>query len=1208
MPKSEDGAGLADASARSATAALKARVLAEKQKAQALRQQLLECREQMRDEQLRSRETLKDLRSRTWATNKAMSKIIERISGEVLTFDEITRFQPFPPDLVAKMGKSIALQGDVLASLIQGSDLSTEMVTAIRRLLATNDLYKATSLAHALLRSGEAQEAACTAMALVCRNHQRFDSAYHFFARVSFAFIRRHALVDFVDTAYRCQPEQARAAVELFMQVEEAQDLPAAVRLGLATTAYAYGDREQGFEIAEQLISDIPAMALLTSTQSSDVNWFVAFGRRRRIQTVSTSALAGPRLAIYDYKNADRARTSANVGDYIQTLALLVNIARFEGMSVNGDSELTDLMGRLKERIRPSMRQTGGSGDITLRPINRDCSYDNDVEPGTWLIAYGWHMHGSFRGRFQFPFHENLEPIFISFHIKYPELLTEEAVHYLRRNGPIGCRDWSTVCLLISLGVPAFFSGCLTVTLDAAFEDAALPLAEDGARVIACVDALVAQDEPDIHRRVIDRRPAWIRDVGLIENLHFAISHLDELRQSASVVETSRLHCALPCRAMGVPVFFHSKNPGDPRFEGLIGIDDDAFARLQAALRERIAGLVCRIGSGASPQEVRQWWAEACEADVRSARARAMRPVPLAFFDFSRESVCDQIRSNQIRIDRAEVDRRIDVAFATDANLIEMLPAVLESARQHTSVPLRAWVLTRGLDEARLRGMAAAFTDVEFRFLSCEKIEYGNAVLNRLPVSTLDRLLLPDLLPTVDRLIYLDIDMLVLGDLAELAGLDLSGQAVGAQSTGTRSNMAFNRFQSVALRQSAEKASLLRRLVHQRFNTDQPLFNAGLLILDLERMRVDSFPQWAVSLACEFQMNDQDVLNLYVGSDWQPLPVGWNINPRQELPTTIKLVHWAGRLKPWSDDYVMFKEQWTACDKQWRVRLENYVDFDAALVRAHIMERVAATEPGSDPFRHMYIEGIFPESYYNALLAYMQSRKHTGAVEDRRQDSSTFVTKRFNLVSVNHPLIDILRSVFNDPEVKLALLRKFYVSPSSDFAKDLTIHKEFEFFFTKANRLQNIHVDIPPKCLSFVFYFPERDIPKEFAEHNGTVLYDRDLDPHYPAKYRSNTCCIFAPHFYSYHGFASTIDRDVLVMFLVSDNEMNEWLALKGGKKEQPPFTPMLAAIESKIRRLPLIEYGGSEERLLAERDACLINAPNGRVMRADEADPDVTM
>jgi hypothetical protein len=286
----------------------------------------------------------------------------------------------------------------------------------------------------------------------------------------------------------------------------------------------------------------------------------------------------------------------------------------------------------------------------------------------------------------------------------------------------------------------------------------------------------------------------------------------------------------------------------------------------------------------------------------------------------------------------------------------------------------------------------------------------------------------------------------------------------------------------------------------------------------------------------------------------------------------------------------------------------NCSEYDITALKGHILARTAETDCGSVPFRHLYITDIFPDAFYNDLLAYMLANKDGDQIQDRRQDSKAFVTKRFNLVGVDHPLINSIRAVFNDVEVKLALLKKFYITPSEEFAKHLAIHKEFEFFFTKAGRFQNIHVDIPPKCLSFVFYFPESEVSEADAQLNATVLYDKNLTAHHPAKYQRNTCCIFVAHFYSYHGFASTIDRDVMVMFLISDEEHQEWLRLKGAGKEAPPFTGMLDAIENKIRRYPLLEYGTSEERLVAERAACRINAPSGRVMRSDEADPDVAM
>jgi hypothetical protein len=209
------------------------------------------------------------------------------------------------------------------------------------------------------------------------------------------------------------------------------------------------------------------------------------------------------------------------------------------------------------------------------------------------------------------------------------------------------------------------------------------------------------------------------------------------------------------------------------------------------------------------------------------------------------------------------------------------------------------------------------------------------------------------------------------------------------------------------------------------------------------------------------------------------------------------------------------------------------------------------------------------------------------------------MNRRFNLAKNNDDVVACIRKVFSDTKVKHALLQKFYVQPSLDLARSLAIHHEFEYFYTQAGRFQNIHVDIPPKYVSFVFYVPEHPLPEEEQGRNATVLYDKALTPHYPARFKENSVCIFAPHFYSYHGFASTMARDVLVMFYVNKPELQRWTLARADGRDDPPFEGIREAIEDKLRRHPLIEYGPSEERLLAERAACQINAPQGRVIAA---------
>jgi len=265
--------------------------------------------------------------------------------------------------------------------------------------------------------------------------------------------------------------------------------------------------------------------------------------------------------------------------------------------------------------------------------------------------------------------------------------------------------------------------------------------------------------------------------------------------------------------------------------------------------------------------------------------------------------------------------------------------------------------------------------------------------------------------------------------------------------------------------------------------------------------------------------------------------------------------------------------------------------------RAHVLSRIEETEIGVQPFYHAFIDGIFPADFYDTMRAHMLQFKYGDSVQDRHQDNPAFMNKRHNLAESTDEVVECIRGIFSDSEIKLALLKKFFISPTRELADSLEIHDEFEYTFTKGGRFQNIHVDIPPKIMSFVFYIPERPVPPEEEERNATIFYDKSLKPHYQARFRANSVCVFAPHFYTYHGFASTIDRDVLVMFYVNRRYLQKFYRERQRNKEEPPFNAIRDAIEEKLGSYPLKEYEGGEARLLAEKSACLVNAPLGRVL-----------
>ncbi|HZB75875.1 MAG TPA: hypothetical protein VE526_06600, partial [Solirubrobacteraceae bacterium] len=176
-------------------------------------------------------------------------------------------------------------------------------------------------------------------------------------------------------------------------------------------------------------------------------------------------------IAIMDYGHPGADRASANLGDHVQSIAALGHLVRHRGVRLHGRDELTAVLARLGDRVRPERARHDVAADVEVMTVHRDASSYQPIPEDTWVLCFGWYMHAIFTTRFGFPLHDNLRPIFVSFHCNKRDLLTPEAIAYLRRHGPVGCRDWTTVHLLQSCGVPAFFSGCLTTTIDTVFTE-----------------------------------------------------------------------------------------------------------------------------------------------------------------------------------------------------------------------------------------------------------------------------------------------------------------------------------------------------------------------------------------------------------------------------------------------------------------------------------------------------------------------------------------------------------------------------------------------------------------------------------------------------------------------------------------------------------------------------------------------------------------
>lgn len=167
-------------------------------------------------------------------------------------------------------------------------------------------------------------------------------------------------------------------------------------------------------------------------------------------------------------------------------------------------------------------------------------------------------MNGFFMGEPNWPPSPYVIPIFFAFHIApnwEKVICSSDGIRYLKEHQPIGCRDRGTVDILKKYGVDAYYSGCVTLTFDRRDESP-----KNGhVFIVGGASKGFLQVVPKAIRN-----DAFLVNQSKIELPYFPHSTKQEMarqllntyREKAKLVITSKIHCAMPCLAMGIPVIF----------------------------------------------------------------------------------------------------------------------------------------------------------------------------------------------------------------------------------------------------------------------------------------------------------------------------------------------------------------------------------------------------------------------------------------------------------------------------------------------------------------------------------------------------------------------------------------------------------------------------------------------------------------------------
>lgn len=163
-----------------------------------------------------------------------------------------------------------------------------------------------------------------------------------------------------------------------------------------------------------------------------------------------------------------------------------------------------------------------------------------------------------------FPISEDIIPVFLSIYCS-DENMIQHLLKY--EKSFFGCRDFET-CRCIQNAVNAdgnvFISGCITLTL----EKRKITNEQNKTYIIDVPKNFEPLIPIKISKNAIYKTQEYeTPEVSADETLKITEQSLEELKDNAKLVITSRLHVALPCIAMGIPVVV-VKDYKDDRFSG----------------------------------------------------------------------------------------------------------------------------------------------------------------------------------------------------------------------------------------------------------------------------------------------------------------------------------------------------------------------------------------------------------------------------------------------------------------------------------------------------------------------------------------------------------------------------------------------------------------------------------------------------------------
>ena len=280
----------------------------------------------------------------------------------------------------------------------------------------------------------------------------------------------------------------------------------------------------------------------------------------------------------------------------------------------------------------------------------------------------------------------------------------------------------------------------------------------------------------------------------------------------------------------------------------------------------------------------------------------------------------------QTKVGRSSMQKEIPIFISGDENYAPYIAVLIASACYNTKSFLKFYIIGDPIfsfTRKQIESMKNKFNnfDIEFLDIDMEK-EFSSfrqassfAAAPYWSNTTYARILIPKLKPDIKKVINLDADVIVLGDLQKMIDVDLDGYALG----GVPDNYMINQ----CLAKGDNYMDFSKEMLEK-------YFNAGVLIFDCDIWREKNIIEELFKIQAKYKNKlkyvEQDLLNKYFDNNFKLIGIEVNlmnssISTLMNCPQKYKglayrkwdciIRHFEGPMKPWHYNERSFSPSFT---------------------------------------------------------------------------------------------------------------------------------------------------------------------------------------------------------------------------------------------------------------------------------------------------------